>query len=207
MKSSGQVHCVRRLSLPEYEWKSVEDTGDGRTVRLDRHITCVKLSAEKADEVSYLSIMETRNELMRVHADFQAICAFAGHSTALFSIHDDTSATSARSPSTSPPASSSGIKRSSSDYLRNPVSRAPQTLPVVPETAIGSAETADIPSSNLISSPGVRRRSSRSPSSEAGPSRIRPRTVGGIIPVLDNEEDDRRELQEEEDSHGKSISW
>lgn len=63
MKSSGQVHCVRRLGLPESEWKSVEVTPEGRTIRSDRHITSVKMSADQADEVG-LYLLRNDNMLM-----------------------------------------------------------------------------------------------------------------------------------------------
>lgn len=50
---SGQVHCVRRLGLSNEEWDSVAPEGAGRTVFAgERHVTCVKMSPEHADEVS-----------------------------------------------------------------------------------------------------------------------------------------------------------
>ena len=44
---SGQVHCVRRLGLREEEWESVGES----TYFAERHVTCVKMSPDKADEV------------------------------------------------------------------------------------------------------------------------------------------------------------
>lgn len=41
--------CVRRLALPESEWESVERRN---SVYRERHITCVKMSADNAGEVS-----------------------------------------------------------------------------------------------------------------------------------------------------------
>jgi hypothetical protein len=52
---SGQVHCVRRLGLPDSEWEKVQPSGTERMFAGERHITCVKMSPEHADEVSRLS--------------------------------------------------------------------------------------------------------------------------------------------------------
>ena len=49
---SGQVHCVRRLGLPDSEWEKVQPTGPARMFTGERHITCVRMSSEHADEVS-----------------------------------------------------------------------------------------------------------------------------------------------------------
>lgn len=50
---SGQVHCVRRLGLTNDEWDSVNPEGPARRMYAgERHITCVKMSPEHADEVS-----------------------------------------------------------------------------------------------------------------------------------------------------------
>jgi hypothetical protein len=49
---SGQVHCVRRLGLPDSEWEKVQPSGTERMFAGERHITCVKMSPEHADEVS-----------------------------------------------------------------------------------------------------------------------------------------------------------
>jgi hypothetical protein len=49
---SGQVHCVRRLGLSDEQWESVRPTGPERMFAGERHITCVKMSPEHADEVS-----------------------------------------------------------------------------------------------------------------------------------------------------------
>jgi hypothetical protein len=49
---SGQVHCVRRLGLSDEQWESVRPTGPERMFAGERHITCVKMSSEHADEVS-----------------------------------------------------------------------------------------------------------------------------------------------------------
>ncbi len=49
---SGQVHCVRRLGLSDEAWESVSPTGEGnRMFAQERHITSVKMSPDKADEV------------------------------------------------------------------------------------------------------------------------------------------------------------
>ena len=53
---SGQVHCVRRLGLSSEEWESVTPEGPARMVFAgERHVTCVKMSPEHADEVSLRS--------------------------------------------------------------------------------------------------------------------------------------------------------
>jgi WD and tetratricopeptide repeat-containing protein 1 len=49
---SGQVHCVRRLGLSDEEWNSVQPRGAERMYSGERHVTCVKMSPEHADEVS-----------------------------------------------------------------------------------------------------------------------------------------------------------
>lgn len=48
-RRAEQVMCVRRLALPESEWESVERRN---SVYRERHITCVKMSADNAGEVS-----------------------------------------------------------------------------------------------------------------------------------------------------------
>jgi len=61
IKESGQVHCVRRLGLTNADWESMGVTGRGIFAE-DRHITCVKMSPEKADEVS--SLLELMSEFI-----------------------------------------------------------------------------------------------------------------------------------------------
>ena len=53
IKSSGQVHCVRQLGLPDEEWDSVMPRSRGIFAQ-ERHITCVKMSPDNADEVCLL---------------------------------------------------------------------------------------------------------------------------------------------------------
>lgn len=53
-KSSGQVNCVRRLGLPDEEWEGVSPRSQRRVFSGERHITCVKMSPDKADEVGQL---------------------------------------------------------------------------------------------------------------------------------------------------------
>lgn len=48
IKGSGQVHCVRKLGLSEAQWG---ESGMGRRSVFSRHITCVKMSSDNADEV------------------------------------------------------------------------------------------------------------------------------------------------------------
>ncbi|WVR07807.1 hypothetical protein IAU60_004850 [Kwoniella sp. DSM 27419] len=81
VKSSGQVHCVRRLGLPDGEWEKVSPSRNSRVYNDERHITCVKMSPEHADEVAV---------------------AFARHSTSLFSTFDSPPSATMRSPSISP---------------------------------------------------------------------------------------------------------
>ncbi|KAL1409988.1 hypothetical protein Q8F55_003988 [Vanrija albida] len=71
-KRADQVHCVRRLGLPDAEWDAVAPARAGYDG--ERHITCVKLNPDNPAEV---------------------ICAFAKHSTALFNLHDSPVETSA----------------------------------------------------------------------------------------------------------------
>ena len=54
---SGQVHCVRRLGLSDEAWESVAPRGEGSTYREERHVTSVKMSPDKADEVRSLSLV------------------------------------------------------------------------------------------------------------------------------------------------------
>ncbi|WWC71849.1 uncharacterized protein I206_105808 [Kwoniella pini CBS 10737] len=77
-RSSGQVHCVRKLGLPNDEWEKVSPNNGNRMFGEERHITCVKMSPEHADEVAV---------------------AFAKHSTSLFSIYDSPPSTSMRTTS------------------------------------------------------------------------------------------------------------
>jgi len=86
---SGQVHCVRRLGLPDSEWEKVQPSGTERLFAGERHITCVKMSPEHADEVSSPFSVQC---LLIV----QAIVSFQRHSTSLFSIYDDPGTSSAR---------------------------------------------------------------------------------------------------------------
>ncbi|BEI82313.1 hypothetical protein CcaverHIS002_0301810 [Cutaneotrichosporon cavernicola] len=71
-RRAEQVTCVRRLALPQAEWESVERRN---AVYRERHITCVKMSADIAGEV---------------------ICSFPRHSTSLFSLNDSPAESSAR---------------------------------------------------------------------------------------------------------------
>lgn len=50
---SGQVHCVRRLGLSDEAWKSVSPTGHPSMFAEERHITSVRMSPDKADEVGW----------------------------------------------------------------------------------------------------------------------------------------------------------
>jgi nuclear receptor interaction protein len=52
IKESGQVHCVRRLGLTNEDWESAGVMQRGPFAE-PRHITCVKMSPERADEVSF----------------------------------------------------------------------------------------------------------------------------------------------------------
>ncbi|OCF32192.1 hypothetical protein I316_06106 [Kwoniella heveanensis BCC8398] len=81
VRSSGQVHCVRRLGLPDEEWDKVSPRSGDRMFGDERHITCVRMSPEHADEVAV---------------------AFARHSTSLFSIYDSPPSESMRATSSSP---------------------------------------------------------------------------------------------------------
>ncbi|WVQ84875.1 hypothetical protein IAT38_007038 [Cryptococcus sp. DSM 104549] len=81
IKSSGQVHCVRKLGLPNEEWERVTPSGRSLSFDRDRHISCVKMSPENSDEVAV---------------------AFMKHSTSLFSLYDDPGSASARQASSPP---------------------------------------------------------------------------------------------------------
>lgn len=116
IKSSGQVHCVRRLGLPEDEWKKVAPRSDRRIFGEERHVTCVKMSPEHADEV---------------------IVAFAKHSTSIFSTYDSPASASAKAKSTSPTMSRAirnGRHRSASP---GPFPDVPTEAPV-PPTPVGA---------------------------------------------------------------------
>ncbi|TYJ52298.1 hypothetical protein B9479_007113 [Cryptococcus floricola] len=78
-RSDGQVHCVRRLGLPNEEWERV--LPGRRRFGGDRHISSVRMSAERGDEVAV---------------------AFMKHSTSLFSTYDSPYSSSAKSPNSSP---------------------------------------------------------------------------------------------------------
>jgi nuclear receptor interaction protein len=52
-RRAEQVTCVRRLALPQVEWESVERRN---AVYRERHITCVKMSADNAGEVSWAAV-------------------------------------------------------------------------------------------------------------------------------------------------------
>lgn len=98
IKSAGDVYCVRKLGLPDEEWETVSPRGRRRLFDGERHVSCVKMSGENADEVAV---------------------NFMKHSTALFSIHDSPSSPSARSPSASSviaPEISSGRSRRSKSH-------------------------------------------------------------------------------------------
>ncbi|ODN82492.1 hypothetical protein L198_07714 [Cryptococcus wingfieldii CBS 7118] len=78
-RSDGQVHCVRRLGLPNEEWERV--LPGRRRFGGDRHISSVRMSGERGDEVAV---------------------AFMKHSTSLFSTYDSPYSSSAKSPNSSP---------------------------------------------------------------------------------------------------------
>ncbi|KAK8853074.1 hypothetical protein IAR55_003775 [Kwoniella newhampshirensis] len=80
-RASGQVHCVRKLGLLEEEWEKIAPNRGDTFFGEERHITCVKMSPEHAEEVAV---------------------AFAKHSTSIFSIHDSPPSDSARARSASP---------------------------------------------------------------------------------------------------------
>ncbi|WRT70369.1 uncharacterized protein IL334_007367 [Kwoniella shivajii] len=92
VRSSGQVHCVRKLGLPNDEWDKVSPSNGNRLFGEERHITCVKMSPEHPDEVAV---------------------AFAKHSTSLFSIYDSPPSASMKSSSPSILPSDNGTKRRS----------------------------------------------------------------------------------------------
>lgn len=95
---SGQVHCVRRLGLSEEEWDSVTPEGPGRRAFAgERHITCVRMSSEHADEVSHcFSWLAISRTVHGADGARKAVVAFARHSTSLFSIYDSPGTSSMR---------------------------------------------------------------------------------------------------------------
>ncbi|KAL7418329.1 hypothetical protein Q5752_006787 [Cryptotrichosporon argae] len=101
IRESGQVHCVRRLGLSDEQWNATPRRQASEPYAGEKHITCVKMSPHCADEV---------------------ICAFAQHSTALFSLHDSPGPSSMRAPraSRSPeaPAPPSPRSHTAPDFLR-----------------------------------------------------------------------------------------
>ncbi|WWC64409.1 uncharacterized protein I303_107019 [Kwoniella dejecticola CBS 10117] len=111
IRSSGQVHCVRKLGLPNEEWDKVAPNNGNRMFGEERHITCVKMSPEHADEVAV---------------------AFAKHSTALFSIYDSPPSFSMRSKSpviVPPNGEVARAAGSSSPSSRRPQARAKSKTP------------------------------------------------------------------------------
>ncbi|ORY26663.1 WD40-repeat-containing domain protein [Naematelia encephala] len=97
-RPSGQVHCVRRLGLPQSEWDSVKPRG--RSIYSEEnHITCVKMSPDNADEV---------------------ICAFARHSTSLFSLYDSPPPSSIRTTSPILPPNSNTVRPPSNQVSPQP---------------------------------------------------------------------------------------
>lgn len=177
--AASQVRCIRRLGLPESEWQHV---GSRRHARLDRHITCVKMSADNADEV---------------------ICAFAMHSTSLFSLSEDPAESSARvqNGSVIPPNSGSNTskaqcKRSVKDSKRRlsgesqnprPASRS-RTADVQEDTAGGNADQ-------------FLRRSASLPGSEAEEQTLPPQpNAGHMDAVIANMRSDRFGMVEDFES-------
>ncbi|WVF73160.1 hypothetical protein IAT40_007979 [Kwoniella sp. CBS 6097] len=142
VRSSGQVHCVRRLGLPDEEWDKVSPRSGDRMYGDERHITCVRMSPEHADEVAV---------------------AFARHSTSLFSIYDSPPSASMRSKSGSPTVIPSNKETKNSTEKSPPLSRrssrasssAPQasTRPISPPPA---APAGFIPASDLPRRPSYR---------------------------------------------------
>lgn len=142
---SGEVHCVRRLGLTSDEWEGVNPEGSARRMFAgERHITCVKMSPEHADEVSHVLV----NKKGRPLISFKAVVSFARHSTSLFSIYD--------SPGTS------SVHKSASPIV--PSGRRPRTA-FMPDDPTATPVNG-VPSPIIIrSSPslGKRRPSDRSP--------------------------------------------
>lgn len=60
VRESGQVHCVRRLGLTNEDWESTGVMQRGPFAE-PRHITCVKMSPERADEVGSESLCVRRS--------------------------------------------------------------------------------------------------------------------------------------------------
>lgn len=109
IKSSGHVHCVRRLGLREEQWHEVMPQSQRRLYGEERHITCVKMSPEKADEV---------------------ICSFARHSTALFSIFDSPGPSSMHRSQSPVLAPNPDPPRSPTRFLRSPTAAAQEGSPL-----------------------------------------------------------------------------
>ncbi|WVR00334.1 hypothetical protein IAU59_007477 [Kwoniella sp. CBS 9459] len=140
VRSSGQVHCVRRLGLPDDEWDKVSPRSGDRMFGDERHITCVRMSPEHADEVAV---------------------AFARHSTSLFSIYDSPPSASMHAKSGSPtvipsnkeaqkpkdksPSSSRRSNRASSSTTSSPV-RAVSPPPAAPAGFIPASDLPRRPS-------------------------------------------------------------
>ncbi|WWC94713.1 hypothetical protein V866_001561 [Kwoniella sp. B9012] len=137
IRSSGQVHCVRKLGLPNDEWDKVAPNNGNRLFGEERHITCVKMSPQNADEVAV---------------------SFAKHSTSLFSIYDAPPSTSIRNGSSSvippnegsrkgskSPTSPTKIKRKSKSpsIPASPSRRSPRSPPPDPPAPYVPAD--DIP--------------------------------------------------------------
>nr|XP_018260705.1 uncharacterized protein I303_06420 [Kwoniella dejecticola CBS 10117]OBR82863.1 hypothetical protein I303_06420 [Kwoniella dejecticola CBS 10117] len=159
IRSSGQVHCVRKLGLPNEEWDKVAPNNGNRMFGEERHITCVKMSPEHADEVSV---------------------AFAKHSTALFSIYDSPPSFSMRSKSpviVPPNGEVARAAGSSSPSSRRPQARAKSKTPSPEERSVEGKED-----NRTSPSLGKRRQSDReSILPESSVPSSRPRRISDLI--------------------------
>ncbi|EIW71830.1 hypothetical protein TREMEDRAFT_27687 [Tremella mesenterica DSM 1558] len=136
IKSSGQVHCVRRLGLSEDQWNEVGPE-DGMRYNEERHITCVKMSPDKADEV---------------------IVAFARHSTALFSIYDSPESPNihSHSPTSIVPPITSSSKASKSPRVSNGNRRSLEEDPNDQSTSTGKRRHSVLSTTDEVEAQRVR---------------------------------------------------
>ncbi|ODO10316.1 hypothetical protein I350_02545 [Cryptococcus amylolentus CBS 6273] len=134
-RSDGQVHCVRRLGLPNEEWERV--LPGRRRFGGDRHISSVRMSGERGDEVAV---------------------AFMKHSTSLFSTYDSPYSSSAKSPNSSPLLSpNENAKRTKNDSDKSVLGKRPtssRSLSPPSSSANPGSSSRPAPASTTLPLPG-----------------------------------------------------
>lgn len=202
-KRATQVHCVRRLGLSEEEWTTVAPVNRRHS---ERHITCVKISPDHPDEV---------------------VCAFAMHSTSIFSLNDSpvdrgmalgpTSIVPPNGPTRTRlnPTAAQALNPNPNPEPTSPSSRAQGSSHTPPHQHEAEAESGSSPrwapkrrlsvrsSHSASSRPGSRARvnaSETAVASSSGSSPIASSSPTGLVAVEDDGEEMAVEEDEDEDS-------